>query len=287
MQDFERHLACLPRSFPVCVHAEDEQEIRRLSAEYKRRDPKGKVEYHNVIRSPITAAISVEAACDAASRAHRGVHLCHASTKAELDIVETYRNGGVPVTLEVCSHHLFLSENDARRLGNYGKVNPPLRSRLDVAALLAELSKHRSAIDCVASDHAPHTRSEKGQDYWQAPSGVPGVQLRVPLMIDAANRGLLSLSQVVRYCASNPARVFGLCAKGVLAEGFDADIILVDLKKERTVRAEDQLSRCGWTPYEGRKLRGAIEKTILGGRVAFDGENVCLKRGQGRLAAKG
>ena len=287
LADFEKHLATLPATFPVCVHAEDDHEIRKLTEEYKKRDSKGKVDYHNIIRSPITAAISAEAACDAASKAHRGVHLCHASTKAELDIVATYKNGGVPVTIEVCTHHLFLTEHDARALGNYGKVNPPLRSRVDMAAVWDELSKARSPIDCIASDHAPHTRKEKEQDYWQAPSGVPGVQMRVPLMLDAANRNLLSLAQMVRYCATNPARIFGLSTKGVLAGGFDADIVLIDLKKERTVRAEDQLSKCGWTPFEGRKLHGSIEKTILGGRLAFDGENICLKRGQGRLATKG
>jgi len=286
MADFQRHLAAVPSHFPVCVHAEDEHEIRKLTEEFKRRDSKGKVDYHNLIRSPTTAAISAEAACDAASKARRGVHICHASTKAELDIVATYKNGGVPVTLEVCAHHLFLTEHDARALGNYGKVNPPLRSRIDVAAVWDELSKVRSPIDCIASDHAPHTPKEKEQDYWQAPSGVPGVQLRVPLMLDAANRNLVSLAQVVRYCSTNPARIFGLSSKGTLAEGFDADIVLVDLKAEHTVRAEDQLSKAGWTPFEGRKLRGEIKKTILGGRLAFDGENVCLKRGEGKLAVR-
>lgn len=287
LADFERHMRTLPASVPVCVHAEDEREIRKLTEEYKRRDSKGKVEYHNIIRSPTTAAISAEAACDAASKAKRGVHLCHASTKAELDIVETYKNGGVPVTLEVCTHHLFLTEHDARALGNFGKVNPPLRSRVDVAAVWDELSKTRSPIDCIASDHAPHTVREKEQDYWQAPAGVPGVQLRVPLMLDAANRNLVSLAQVVRYCSTNPAHIFGLSKKGTLAQGFDADIILVDLKKMRTVRVEDQLSKAGWTPYEGRKIHGSVEKTILGGRVAFDGENVCLKRGEGKAALRG
>lgn len=284
--DFQKHLSTLPASFPVCVHAEDEREIRKLTEEYQKRDSRGKVDYHNIIRSPTTAAISVEAACDAASKAKRGVHVCHASTKAELDIVSTYKNGGVPVTLEVCTHHLFLTEHDARALGNYGKVNPPLRSRVDMASVWDELSKSRSPIDCIASDHAPHTRAEKEQDYWQAPSGVPGVQMRVPLMLDAANRNLVSLSQVVRYCSTNPARIFGLARKGVLAEGYDADIVLVDLRKERTVRAEDQLSKAGWTPYEGRTVRASIEKTILGGALAFDGENVCLKRGEGKLAVR-
>ena len=215
------------------------------------------------------------------------MHICHASTKAELDIVSTYKNGGVPVTLEVCTHHLFLTEHDARALGNFGKVNPPLRSRLDVAALWDELCKARSPIDCIASDHAPHTIKEKEQDYWDAPSGVPGVQMRVPLMLDAANRNLVSLAQVIRYCSTNPARIFGISNKGTLAEGFDADIVLVDLKKERIVRVEDQLSKAGWTPFEGRRLCGSVEKTILRGRVAFDGENVCLKRGQGRPATRG
>jgi len=284
--DFQKHLDALPKHFPVCVHAEDETEIRKLTEEYKKRDARGKVEYHNIIRSPTTAAISAEAACDAASKSRRGIHLCHASTKAELDIISTYKNGGVPVTLEVCTHHLFLTEHDARALGNYGKVNPPLRSRVDVASVWDELSKAHSPIDCIASDHAPHTAKEKEQDYWQAPSGVPGVQVRVPLMLDAANRNLISLAQVVRYCSTNPAKIFGLSKKGVLAEGYDCDVVLVDLKKEYEVRAEDQLSKCGWTPFEGRKLHGKVEQTILGGRVAFDGENVCIKKGQGKLAAR-
>jgi len=110
--------------------------------------------------------------------------------------------------------------------------------------------------------------------------------MRVPLMLDAANRNLISLAQVIRYCATNPAHIFGLSKKGTLAEGFDADIVLVDLKKERTVRIENQLSKCGWTPYEGRRIHASIEKTILGGKVAFDGESICLKQGEGKIAIR-
>lgn len=284
LSDFEGHMDTFPRNKPICVHAENEKEVRRLLAEFQKKDPKGSVEYHNLIRNPTTAAIAVEVACDIASKTHRSVHVCHASTKAELDVIGTYQDGGVPVTSEVCTHHLFLTENDAKKLGNYGKVNPPLRSRVDVAALWDELSKNRTPIGCIASDHAPHTQKEKENDYWDAPSGVPGVQLRVPLMLDAASRHLVSLSQVVRFCSTNPAQIFNLSRKGELREGFHADICLVDLKKEWAVRAESQFSKAGWTPYEGKKIHGKVAKTILRGKLAFDGENICLKKGQGQVA---
>jgi dihydroorotase len=278
----ERHLQSFPKGKIVAMHAEDEREIRGSTAELKQKDPEGSVEYHNIIRSPKAASLAVQAACDLGSKAHRHVHICHASTKGEIDVVRTYRNGAEKVSVEVCPHHLFLTENDALRLGNYGKVNPPLRSRVDVAALWDELSMENSVVDCIATDHAPHTREEKEKGYWDAPSGIPGVQTRVPLMLDAVNRNLISLSQMVKYCATNPAKLFGLEGKGSLREGMDADIILVDLKKEWTIRAEGQLSKCGHTPYDGRKVTGSVEKTFLRGKLAWDGENVCAKAGDGK-----
>ncbi len=276
------HMETFPKDKPVCVHAEDESEIKKMAAELRAKDPEGKIEYHNIIRSPSAASISVQAACDLSSMTHRHVHICHASTKGELDVVDTYKKGGEKISVEVCPHHLFLTENDAVRLGNMGKVNPPLRSRIDVAALWDELSKENSIIDCISTDHAPHTSEEKAKSYWDAPSGIPGVQLRVPLMLDAVNKNLISLRQMVNYCSANPSRLFHLEGKGALKEGMSADITLVNLKEEFTVRVEDQLSKCGYTPYEGKKLVGRVKKTFLRGKLAYDGENICIKGGEGK-----
>lgn len=280
----ESHMSAFPFEKPVCVHAEDESEIREKTEKLKIQDAEGKIGYHNIIRSPKAAILAVQAACDMASKTHRKVHMCHASTKGELDIIRTYKEGGVKVTAEICTHHLFLTENDAEKLGNYGKVNPPLRSRVDVAALWDELSKPSSTVDCIATDHAPHTTEEKEKSYWDAPSGVPGVQTRLPLMLDAASKNLISMQQLVAYCSANPSRIFGLSTKGALKAGMDADITLVDLRKEKTVRAEDMLSKCKHTPYEGRRLCGTVEATVLRGKLAFDGENVCIRPGEGAAA---
>ncbi len=282
LEEIEAHMRKFPAGKPVCFHAEDEREIQARTKQLKDKDSQGNIEYHGFIRSPSAAATSVQAVCELASKTHRKTHICHASTKGEIDITSGYKAYQVPITIEVCTHHLFLTENDAKTLKNYGKVNPPLRSRIEVAALWDELSKENSAIDCIATDHAPHTVEEKSRSYWEAPSGIPGVQTRIPLLLDAAKKNLISLPQLVNYCSANPAKIFSLKGKGVLAKGYAADIILVDLDERWRITGDWLYSKCGHTPFENREISGKVKSTILRGKLAYDGENICIKPGEGK-----
>jgi dihydroorotase len=158
-------------------------------------------------------------------------------------------------------------------------MNPPLRMQSDCDALFAGLCE--GSIDILASDHAPHLPEEKREDIWEAPAGVPGVETMLPLMLVAVRRNLLSLERLVQAVSSRPAQLFGLESKGRIAIGSDADLVLVDSKEVRKIRADRLHSRADWTPYEG--MDGIFPKmTIVRGVVVFDGD-VEVHAGYGRF----
>jgi dihydroorotase len=167
----------------------------------------------------------------------------------------------------VTPHHLFLSRDDLPELGTYGRMNPPLRSEDRRRAVFERVAA--GEVDVIATDHAPHTVEEKEQGLWDAPSGVPGVETMLPLLLDAAREGHWSYERVRDLTARNPARVFDLPRKGLIAEGIDADLVLVDPDHPREIRGTDLHSKCGWTPFEGRW--GVFpELTLVRGRVVYE-----------------
>jgi dihydroorotase len=175
------------------------------------------------------------------------------------------------VTSETLPQYLWLDERDYERLGTRIQMNPPVRDARHGAALWKGLRD--GVIDCMATDHAPHTVAEKALAYGQAPSGMPGVQTLLPLMLHAAHLGHCTLPQIVRWLCEGPARVWGLPSKGRLAVGADADLVLVDRRRARLMRDADMHSRCGWTPFAGWTLVGAPVMTLLLGRPVYrDGE---------------
>jgi dihydroorotase len=217
---------------------------------------------------PAAAEISaVERACEAADRVGHPIHVAHTSTPEAVD--EAADKG---MTCEVTPHHLFLSRDDYASLGTFGRMNPPLRSEKRREALFDRLTDGR--VDVVATDHAPHTRAEKEASLRNAPSGVPGVETALPLLLAAAREDRLSYERVRAVTASTPAEIFGLDRKGRVAEGCDADLVLVDPDATREIRGDDLHSNCEWTPFEG--LRGVFpEWTMVRGEIVFrDGEAV-------------
>ena len=178
-----------------------------------------------------------------------------------------FRSLEIELTAEVCPHHLFLNTDIYERLGTRARVNPPIRSEENRQAVWEAL--RADGIQFIATDHAPHTPEEKDRGYWEAPSGLPGVQTLLPLMLDAANSGLCDPEDVVDWLAHRPAETYGIAQRGRLAAGAHADLVLVDPQMTRTVTDEDQFSRCGWTPWEGRELTGWPVLTMVGGEVAY------------------
>jgi dihydroorotase len=200
----------------------------------------------------------------------RRLHLCHVSLAAELALVRAAKASGMAVTCEVAPHHLFLSEADARSLGPYGAMRPPLATGADVAALWANLD----AVDCLATDHAPHTRAEKEGP--APPPGVPGLETMLPLLLTAVSAGRLSLERLVELAHEAPRRIFGLPAQ-------PDTWVEVDPGASYALGHEPLHTRCGWTPFAGMAVRGRVRRVVLRGQTAFEGGRVLSAPGDGRV----
>jgi dihydroorotase len=255
---------------PVTVHAEDAD----LFDESALDRPDDDADAWSAYRTPEAEAAAVERAGEVAADHEATVHIAHTSTPEGVDAAT-----GAGLTCEVTPHHLFLSRDDLEDLGTYGRMNPPLRDEDRREALFERLAD--GTVDVVATDHAPHTREEKSAGIWDAPSGVPGVETALPLLLAEARAGRLSYERVRDVTAANPADIFDLPAKGRVEEGRDADLVLVDPDATRPIRGLDLHSNCGWTPFEGRE--GVFpEWTMVRGTVVYDGAADAFAEAEGR-----
>ncbi|MBM4397366.1 MAG: dihydroorotase [Deltaproteobacteria bacterium] len=254
----ERALDRVPALF--AFHAELESV---LAAHRGDAGPEPDASSHHVLR-PAEAVAEGARAVLALARPGRRLHLCHLSAAAEIELLAARAPG---LTSEVSPHHLWLTCDDAPRLGNLIKVNPPVRTPADRDALRAALAA--GTIDAVATDHAPHTIDEKALPYPAAPSGVPGLDTLVPAVLRLVQVGALSLPRAVSALCEAPARVASLPGKGRVAEGADADLALWDLAGTWTPSAATVRTRCRWTPFEGIPLASRpVGVWVAGRRVA-------------------
>ncbi len=244
----------------LAVHAEDEARIKENEKKFRNRDSP---EIHSKIRDEISAEKAVKSALEMQKLSHNRLHVCHISTEKELSLLKNS-----PATREVTVNHLFFCTEDYASKKNFLKVNPPVRSKRNVAALWNALNA--GEIDLIVTDHAPHLPEEKEQDYWFAPSGIPGVETLLAVMLDAANKKRVSLERVMECMCVNPAKVYSLNSKGLIRKGFDADLTVVDLKKEWKVKGEGLLTKCGWSPFEGMTLKGKAVETVVEGKTVLD-----------------
>jgi len=250
----------------VAIHAEDEprlRERRHLAAEA------GHPRAHPEWRDAETALTATWRAVALARRFGRPIHILHVSTAEEIDVLALCKD---VATVEVTPNHLTLEAPECyERLGTLAQMNPPVRDGRHRAALWDGI--RGGLVDAIGSDHAPHTTDEKARPYPQSPSGMPGVQTLVPVMLDHVAKGRLTLERFIDLTSSGPARVYGLAGKGRIAIGFDADLTLVDLSARRTIRNGEQASRCGWTPYDGMQVTGWPIATVVRGHcVMRDGQ---------------
>jgi len=256
----EAHFAAA--GVPIAVHAEDETRLRaRISAYAGRPEPA----LHPVIRDVECALIATKRAVDLAHRHQQRLHVLHLSTAEETDFLRAH--GGPLVTTETLPQYLFCDASMYAELGTHLQMNPPVREARHGEALWAGLLD--GTIQCIATDHAPHTLEEKGRPFGEAPSGMPGVETSLPLMLDAVNAGRCTIEHVARWMSGGPARAYGLPRKGRLGVGFDGDLTIVDRAAVRTVRAADLQSRAGWTPFEGWTLTGWPVMTVLLGEPVY------------------
>lgn len=248
-------------TLPICAHCEDESTVRANAAALNG----GKdVADHSRIRDNRAALIATKRAVDLAERHKHQFHVLHVSTAEE---VEFLRGTSDLISAEACPHHLFFSLDDYARLGTLIQMNPSIKSKADTEGVWKGLLD--GTIEVIATDHAPHTLEEKRQPYPKSPSGLPAVENSLALMLNEVAHGRCLLSQVVSWMCEAPARIWHMKGKGAIRVGYDADLVLVDLNKTVEVRNEDQLTKCGWTPWHGTTLTGWPVRTLVMGRTVF------------------
>lgn len=236
----------------VAVHAEDEQLIKQQKEKFKTAKDYAA---HSLIRNEEVALKAVEKAISLVKKFGTRLYLLHVSTRGEIELIRQAKNAQLPVYAETTPHHLFFDDSCYQTLGGKAVVNPPLRERSHLAALFAAIADH--TIDTIGSDHAPHLLSEKNLSYPDCPSGMPGIEFMLPLLLNAHSQKKLSLTDIISLTSSRARKIFSLPAS--------TDVVLVDLQKIKTIQTTK--SKCGWTPYAGLRLTGWPVYTIASGMV--------------------
>ena len=258
----------------IAVHAEDEA-ILRTCARYRETG-----DFIDHLRArPVRAALkATELAVSLAKRHRRRLHVLHVTTEEEVELLRKEKTHYI--SAEVCPQNLLLHAPDVyRRLKGFAQMNPPIREKRHRDALWRGLEK--GIIDCLATDHAPHTVEEKSLPYGQAPSGMPGVETALPLMLDQVNRNKCTLNQVVKWMCEQPATLYKLKNKGFLRVGHDADLTLVDMQREKTIKNGRLVTKANWSPFDNHTLKGWPIKTFVNGHLVYD-EGTFFRENKGR-----
>lgn len=257
----------------AAFHAEDEARLKERMGLRREGDPSSHPEW----RDEEAALIATTRLVRLAEKYKKRIHVLHISTAAEMAFLEMHKDWA---SVEVTPHHLTLVAPECyRELGAYAQMNPPVRDDSHRQALWAGLAS--GVVDVLGSDHAPHTREEKECPYPASHSGMTGVQTLVPVMLDHVNAGRMTLERFVDLTSHGPQRLFGIKGKGRIAAGYDADLTIIDLQREETITNDQIASRCGWTPYHGRKVKGwPVGTFVRGAKVMWDGEIMQPARGE-------
>lgn len=252
------------REKPVLVHCEDENTIKEnLAAALERYGEDIPFAEHENIRSRKACIKSSIKALELAMRFGTRLVLCHISTKEEMEMVRAAKSSNPSIIAETSCNYLWFSDEDYPRLGSKVKCNPAVKTPADRKALREGLAN--GLIDTIGSDHAPHLASEKEGNYTKAPSGLPSIQQSLPVLLTIAYSEGIPLTRIASVFSENASDLYGL-DRGKIKRGYAADLVIFDYSKEFIVKKEDQLSKCGWTPYEGETLRGVIETVFIDGK---------------------
>jgi dihydroorotase len=253
----------------ISVHCEDEATIKKnLETHLKKYGNDIPIECHPIIRSEEACYLSSSKAIELAKKTGARLHVFHLSTGKETKLF----SNKIPlkdkkITAEVCIHHLWFSDEDYKTKGTHIKWNPAIKTSKDRDALWKALLDDR--IDVVASDHAPHTLEEKNNIYTEAPSGGPLVQHALMAMIEMHHKGRISLEKIVEKMCHNPAILFQIEKRGYIREGYFADLVVVDINSPWSVKKENILYKCGWSPFEGTIFKSRITHTFVNGALAY------------------
>ena len=258
---------------PIVTHCEDNETIlenyHKAKATYGDEIP---VSMHPSIRSADACEKSTRLAISLAQEYDSDLHVLHISTAQELKLFSNAPIEEKRITAEVCVHHLWFNQDDYSELGNLIKCNPAIKTKFDQQALIQAVNSNK--LDIIATDHAPHTIEEKMGNYSKAPAGIPLVQHSLLSLIDHFKKGKLTLETIVEKACHNPAIRFAVKERGFIREGYHADLVLINLNKSTSVSEDNILYKCGWSPFLDHTFQSKIEKTIVNGRVIYDGKNI-------------
>ena len=250
----------------VSIHSEDENIL--LSRKKFIKD--GDVTSHPIWRNEECALESTKRVVRLAQKHKKKIHILHVSTKEEIDFFSKKRDG---VTFEITPQHLTLYAPDCyENLKTFSQMNPPLRSKDHYDKLWNAVDE--TLVSTIGSDHAPHTKEEKNRKYPLSPSGMPGVQTLLPVMLNHVNKGKLKLEKLIKLVCENPCDLFGIKNKGYLKENYDADLTIVDMNKEVLIKDEWIESKCGWTPFNNYKVKGFPVATIVNGEIVMENSKI-------------
>ena len=243
----------------VAVHSEDEEILNKN----KKLIKKGDVHSHPIWRSEECAMSSTRRIVRIAEHYNKKAHILHVTTKQEVDFLSQHKGN---ITFEITPQHLTIYAPDCYdELGTYAQMNPPIRDKSHFDRLWYGVKNNLN--DTIGSDHAPHLKKNKEKEYPNSPSGMPGVQTLMPVMLDHVNNEKLSLKQLINFVCENPVKIFGIKNKGFIKEGFDADFTIVDMNKKIIIKNENIESKCKWSPFNNKEFKGSPIYTIIGGKI--------------------
>ena len=267
----------------ISAHCEDETTIKNNLEKYKSEYGEDiPIELHPKIRSEEACYISSSNAIKLAQKTGARLHVFHLSTEKETHLFSNKKPlAEKKITAEVCIHHLWFTEEDYKTKGTKIKWNPAVKTEKDRDGLLKALLDDR--IDVIATDHAPHTLEEKNNKYLNAPSGGPLVQHALVALLEMHHKGKISLEKIVEKFAHNPAILFQIKERGYIRKGYKADLVLVDLNSPWTVKKENLLYKCGWSPFEGTIFKSRVTHTLVNGVVVYENSKFPNKSNPERL----
>ena len=259
----------------ISLHAEDKETVNKFTQKYQSKK-KSNTEIYADARPPQAETVAVSNALNLASKYQLNIHLCHLTLNKSLKLVNEAKSSGIKVTTEITPHHLLLDSSYLKKYGNLTKTNPPLRNQKDKL-----LFENLDNIDIIGTDHAPHTISEKEQDVWNAPPGIPNLETTLPLLLTMVNQRKMSFIDLKRLLCENPARIFNLINKGCIKPGADADLVVLDMKKRGVIDPHKFKSKAKYSPFKGFKIEGMPVMTFSRGNVVM--ENGDLFKNQGKF----
>lgn len=264
----------LPQKYPISLHAEDEN-ITSYCSEMEKDIFNENPKIYAQARPPFSEVLAVSTAIAFAKYFDQKIHICHVSAKKSLELINQAKAGGCDITSEITPHHLLLDDSYFDKYGNFAKTNPPLRDR-DNKLNISDLNK----ISVIGTDHAPHVMKEKERNVWEAPPGIPNLETTLPLLLTQVNENKITFSDIKRLLCENPAKIFNLKNKGKIAEGMDADFVIVDMNKEGKINPENFKTKAKYSPFEGFKVKGIPVMTIVRGNIVCENGEVFKNRGK-------